>query len=87
MEWWAKEQEQTMWHTSCGNRTLHGAEARLFANALLRLLDEAVADQFEDYDLDLPCFAQVPPFPHPEPPLLLVVWEGRKGDAGGRSLF
>jgi hypothetical protein len=46
-----------MWHTSCGNRTLHGAEARLFANALLCLLDEAVADQFEDCDLDLSCFA------------------------------
>jgi hypothetical protein len=46
-----------MWHTSCGNRTLHGAKARLFANALLCLLDEAVADQFEDYDPDLPCFA------------------------------
>jgi hypothetical protein len=51
-----REQRQTMWHTSCGNRTLHGAEARLFANALLCLWDEAVADPFEDYDLDLPCF-------------------------------
>jgi hypothetical protein len=47
-----------MWHTSCGDRTLHGAEARLFANALLCLWDEAVADPFEDYDLDLPCFDQ-----------------------------
>jgi hypothetical protein len=47
-----------MWHTSCGNRTLHGAEARLFAHALLCLLDEAGADLFEDYDLDLPCFDQ-----------------------------
>jgi hypothetical protein len=47
-----------MWHPSCGNRTLHGAEARLFAHALLCLLDEVVADPFEDYDLDLPCFDQ-----------------------------
>jgi hypothetical protein len=45
-----------MWHTSHGGRTLCGAEARLFAKALLSLLDEAHTDQLYDYDLDLPCF-------------------------------
>jgi len=45
-----------MWRTSCGERTLHGAEARLFAEALWSLLDEAHTDQLCDYDLDLPCF-------------------------------
>jgi len=45
-----------MWHTSGGDRTLHGAEARLFAEALLSLLDEADTDQLDDYDLGLPCF-------------------------------
>ena len=33
-----------MWRTSCGQRTLHGAEARLSAEALLSLLDEAHTD-------------------------------------------
>ena len=33
----------------------------------------------------LPVRGKVPPFPHPEPPLLLVVWEGR--DFGGLPLF
>jgi len=45
-----------MWRTSCGERTLHGAEARLFAEALLSLLDEADTDKLYDYDLGLPCF-------------------------------
>ena len=45
-----------MWRTSCGERTLHGAEARLFAEALLSLLDDAHTDQLYDYDLGLPCF-------------------------------
>jgi len=45
-----------MWHTSCGDRTLHGAEARLFAEALWSLLDEAHTDQPYDYDLGLACF-------------------------------
>ena len=40
-----------MWRTSCGNRTLYGAEARLFAEALLSLLDEAESEQLYDYDL------------------------------------
>ena len=45
-----------MWRTSCGERTLHGAEARLFAETLLSLLDEAHTDQLYDYELGLPCF-------------------------------
>jgi hypothetical protein len=45
-----------MWRTSSGERTLQGAEARLFAEALLSLLDEAYTDQLYDYDLGLPCF-------------------------------
>ncbi len=46
----------TMWRTSAGNRSLHGAEARLFAEAILSLLDEAQSDQLYDYDLGLRCF-------------------------------
>ena len=45
-----------MWRTSCGERTLHGAEARLFAATLLNLLDEAQTDQLYDCELGLPCF-------------------------------
>jgi len=45
-----------MWRTSCGERTLQGAEARLFAEARLSLRDEAYTDQLYDYDLGLPCF-------------------------------
>jgi len=45
-----------MWHTSGGDRTLHGAEGRLFAEALLSLLDEAHTDHLYDYDLGLSCF-------------------------------
>jgi hypothetical protein len=45
-----------MWRTSYGERTLRGAEARLFAEALLSLLDEAQSDQLYDYELGLRCF-------------------------------
>jgi hypothetical protein len=45
-----------MWHTASGKRVLHGAEARLFAEALLSLLDEALVDQPDDCDLGLSCF-------------------------------
>jgi hypothetical protein len=45
-----------MWRTSSGERTLQGAEARLFAEALGSLLDEVYTDQLCDYDLGLPCF-------------------------------
>ena len=49
-------EDEPMWRTSCDERTLHGAEARLFAEALLSLLDEAQSDQLYDYDLGLACF-------------------------------
>jgi hypothetical protein len=45
-----------MWRTSCGERTLSGAEARVFAEALLCLLDEALMDRFEDYFSGVNCF-------------------------------
>ena len=45
-----------MWRTSCGERTLDGAEARVFAEALLCLLDEAFMDRFEDYPSGVNCF-------------------------------
>lgn len=45
-----------MWRTSCGNRILHGAEARLFAEALLSLLDEVQPAPFDDHEIGLSCF-------------------------------
>lgn len=45
-----------MWRTQCGERTLEGAEARVFAEALSSLLDYAITDQFEDYESDVACF-------------------------------
>ena len=45
-----------MWRTSCGERTLDGAEARVFAEALLCLLDEAFLDRLEDYPSGVNCF-------------------------------
>lgn len=45
-----------MWRTSCGDRILKGAEARLFAETMLSLLDEAIFDQWEDYDLGIEAF-------------------------------
>ena len=45
-----------MWRTGCGERTLEGVEAEVFAEALLSLLDEAVQDQFDDYQLGINCF-------------------------------
>jgi hypothetical protein len=37
-------------------RILNGAEAIVFAEALLVLLDEAILGQFDDYQLDVDCF-------------------------------
>jgi hypothetical protein len=45
-----------MWRTGYGERTLEEAEAVVFAEALLSLLDEAVQDQFDDYQLGISCF-------------------------------
>lgn len=45
-----------MWWTSCGERTLEGAEARVFAEALLALVDEAYLGHFDDYDIGVNAF-------------------------------
>ena len=45
-----------MWRTECGERTLEGAEARIFAETLSSLLDYAITDQFEDYESGVACF-------------------------------
>ncbi len=44
-----------MWHTNCGDRTLEGAEARLFAEALLDFISELEVDE-GDYDTGLDVF-------------------------------
>jgi hypothetical protein len=45
-----------MWRTERGERTLKGAEARVFAESLSSLLDYAIVDQFEDYESGVACF-------------------------------
>jgi hypothetical protein len=45
-----------MWRTECGERTLEGSEARVFAEALATLLDYALTDQFDDYESGVACF-------------------------------
>ena len=45
-----------MWRTSRGERTLKGAQARLFAEALLDLLDQENDLEFENCDLGIECF-------------------------------
>ena len=45
-----------MWRTECGDRILEGAEAVVFAETLLSLLDDAIMCQFEDYELAVDCF-------------------------------
>ena len=44
-----------MWHTNCGDRTLEGAEARLFAEALWGFVCELEMDE-GDYDVGLEVF-------------------------------
>jgi hypothetical protein len=44
-----------MWNTSCGDRTLDGAEARLFAEALWDFVCELELDE-GDYDVGLKVF-------------------------------
>ena len=39
-----------MWRTQYGNRTLDGAEAVVFAEALSSLLDEAIMGTLDDYE-------------------------------------
>ena len=45
-----------MWRTQYGDRILKGAEARVFAEALLNLLDEVTEFDFDDYELGVKCF-------------------------------
>jgi len=45
-----------MWRTQNGERTLNGAEAILFSEALLSLLDEAAEEEPGFYDLGVECF-------------------------------
>jgi hypothetical protein len=45
-----------MWRTQVGDRTLEGAEAILFAEALSSLLDEATSTTLDDYELGVECF-------------------------------
>jgi hypothetical protein len=45
-----------MWRTSRGERTLQGAEAIVFAEALASLLDSAIVDELDDYEFGIECF-------------------------------
>jgi len=45
-----------MWRTEYGDRILEGAEAKVFAEALSSLLDEAIMDTLDDYELGIKCF-------------------------------
>ncbi len=45
-----------MWWTSCGERTLEGAEAKVFAETLWDMLDESNLSEFDDYDLGIHAF-------------------------------
>jgi hypothetical protein len=45
-----------MWRTECGERILEGAEAKIFAETLLSLLDFTVADELDLYDLGIESF-------------------------------
>lgn len=45
-----------MWQTQHGERTLKGAEAAIFAEALFSLLNEAITGELDYYDLGVECF-------------------------------
>lgn len=45
-----------MWRRQYGDRILEGAEAKVFAEALLNLLDEVTLCDFDDYELGIKCF-------------------------------
>jgi hypothetical protein len=45
-----------MWHTEIGDRILKGAEAKLFAEALLDLVDDINLSPEDDYKLGVPVF-------------------------------
>jgi len=45
-----------MWRTQYGDWILEGAEAKVFAEALTSLLDEAIMGTLDDYELGILCF-------------------------------
>jgi hypothetical protein len=45
-----------MWHTEIGDRILQGAEAKVFAEGLLDLVDETYLNPENDYKLGIPIF-------------------------------
>lgn len=45
-----------MWRTSCGDRTLEGAEAKLFAEVLWDLIAESNLDESDDYQVGIQVF-------------------------------
>jgi len=48
-----------MWHTQNGDRTLKGAEAKLFAEALLNLVEDAILSPEIGYELGIPVFDNI----------------------------
>jgi len=45
-----------MWRAQYGDRILEGAEAKVFAEALSSLSDEAIMDTLDDYELSIEYF-------------------------------
>ena len=45
-----------MWRTSCGDRTLEGAEAKLFAESLWDLIEVSNLDECDDYQVGIKVF-------------------------------
>ncbi len=45
-----------MWRAQYGDRILEGAEAKVFAEALSSLSDEAIMDPLDDYELSIEYF-------------------------------
>lgn len=50
-----------MWNTSKGKRTLKGAEAALFAEGLLTLIDDSSVWDFEDYPMGIKAYDTLTP--------------------------
>ncbi len=50
-----------MWNTSTGKRTLKGAEATLFAEGLLTLIDDSSVWDFEDYPMGIKAYDDLAP--------------------------
>ena len=50
-----------MWNTSTGKRTLKGAEAALFSEGLLTLIDDSSVWEFEDYPMGIKAYDTLTP--------------------------